>query len=85
MPDTGSDKTAPSSTAQAGSQSRTGAPTDSAPPAQESNEPEDFTHYVHLADGSVQKVDVSEPLGSHLVPEGEDATGGHAIIGVYPR
>lgn len=48
--------------------------------------PEDFTHYVHLADGSVVKHKMTEPLGSHL-PEGEDADlhGGRAIVGVYPR
>lgn len=56
------------------------------PTAARENEPEDFTHYIHLADGSVVKHKMTEPLGSHL-PEGEDADlhGGRAIVGVYPR
>lgn len=60
-------------------------------------EPEEFTHYVHLADGRVIKHNVNDkkaqPLGSHYV-EGEDRSGEDdgedervqtAIIGVYPR
>lgn len=61
-------------------------PSDGPPTARQDDGPEDFTHYVHLADGSVVKHKMTEPLGSHL-PEGEDADlhGGRAIVGVYPR
>lgn len=45
--------------------------------------PEDFTHYVHTANGRVHHVKVTEPLGSHYPPE--DADGGHYITGIYPR
>ena len=45
---------------------------------------EDFTHYVHLADGSVERV-TEVPDGSHLPVEGEDVHGGRFIIGIYPR
>lgn len=48
-------------------------------------EPEDFTHYVHTADGRVHHVKVTEPLGSHYSPHGEDTHGGHFIVGTYPR
>jgi hypothetical protein len=52
----------------------------------EPKEPEDFTHYVHLADGSVRKHKMTDPLGTHFpVGENEDVHGGHFIIGTYPR
>lgn len=55
-------------------------------PVPKDEEPEDFTHYVHLADGSVRKHKMTEPLGSHYPGrDGEDIHGGHFIIGTYPR
>jgi hypothetical protein len=50
----------------------------------EPSEPDDFTHYVHLADGSVRKHKMTEPLGSHY-PSDEGIHGGHFITGIYPR
>ena len=71
------DKTA---TAQGSSQSRSAAA---------ENQPEEFTHYVHLADGRVQRVDLSAhdavPLGN-AYEEGEgDSLTRTQIIGVYSR
>lgn len=52
-------------------------------------EPEEWTHYVHLADGRVIKHNMTEPLGASLDEkngEGDDAEVTHSqIIGVYPR
>ena len=50
---------------------------------------EEFTHYVHLADGRVERVDLSAhdavPLGT-AYEEGEgDSLTRTQIIGVYPR
>jgi hypothetical protein len=47
--------------------------------------PEDFTHYVHLANGDVIKHNLIDPLSTHFNPDDGDVTGGHKIIGVYPR
>ena len=48
--------------------------------------PDDFTHYVHLADGSVRKVKEDGPFGLHyLENEDDEASGGNKIIGVYGR
>ena len=57
-----------------GSQSRT-----------EASKTDDFTHYVHLADGSVVRHNMESPLGNHLVAYDEDPIGGRYIIGIYPR
>lgn len=48
--------------------------------------PDDWTHYVHLADGTVVKHKMTDPLASHL-PEEEDTDlhGGRFITGIYPR
>lgn len=55
-------------------------------PVRKDEAPEDFTHYVHLADGSVRKHKMTEPLGSHYPGrDDEEVHGGHFIIGTYPR
>lgn len=49
---------------------------------------EDFSHYVHLADGRVIKHQMDEPLGSHYVENEDDEnkdTTRTQIIGVYPK
>jgi hypothetical protein len=64
-------------TAQRGSEPR--------PEASQDAKTEDFTHYVHLADGSVVRHNMESPLGNHLVADDEDPIGGRYIIGIYPR
>jgi hypothetical protein len=58
--------------------------------AEKRDNPDEWTHYVHLADGRVIKHNMTEPLGSAFE---EDAESGDEdaeptrtqIIGVFPR
>ena len=58
-------------------------------PEDRPEEPEEFTHYVHLADGRVVKVNQEDPdagpLGTHYEEGEDDDLTRTQIIGVYPR
>lgn len=48
-------------------------------------EPEEFSYYVHLADGRVERVKDYPTHAHHFDSERDEASGGNKIIGIYPR